>query len=80
MAVKKGTLVQITWLDSVGVTSAWEFRDELDSLKCAKIKTVGFVEKWGKKRLTVAQSISKEQVLGRITIPRGCVVEVRKRS
>ncbi len=70
-------LVEITWMDSHGVTSTWEFWEDIEELKPARIKSVGYLiaDKRGYK--TIAQSVSDTQVLGRLTIPVGCIRRTR---
>lgn len=59
----------IEWVDSKGVTSVWEDRDDLESMGVCLCKTIGFVTELTDEYVTVAQSVSDDQVLGRISIP-----------
>lgn len=73
-AMKK---VEITWVDSKGVTTAWEDRDGLAPLLPCHITSIGFLLEETEEYVTLTQSIGGDQVLGRITIPRGVVKKVR---
>ncbi|MGR3177228.1 MAG: hypothetical protein ACUZ8E_04125 [Candidatus Anammoxibacter sp.] len=65
----KNQLVLIEWLDSKGGTSAWEHLDELTPLEPCKCKSVGFLLEDNKNYKTIAQSLSSNQVIGRLTVP-----------
>ena len=69
--------VEITWIDSKGVTSAWEFKDELEPLEPCECRSVGYLIEDNKEYKTIAQSDSKEQVMGRLTIPAACIKKMR---
>lgn len=62
-------LVLIEWLDSKGVTSQWKYLDEIKSIKPERILSVGFLLEETEEYKTIAQSVSKTQVLARTTIP-----------
>lgn len=70
-------IVKIIWWDSKGVTSDWEFKDELKELHPVHIESVGFLLEENGDYLTILQSDSEEQILGRLTIPKGCVCDVQ---
>lgn len=70
--------VEITWLDSHGITSSWEYWDDLEDLKPCVIISIGYLLKDGKDYKTIAQSVSDSQVLGRMTIPVGCIKKIRR--
>lgn len=70
--------VIIEWLDSRGVTSSWEFKDDLDPLPPVRIQSIGFLVDDHKDYKTLVQNISEEQIAGRITIPKGCIVKIKK--
>lgn len=76
--VKKNQVVEITWMDSKGVTSTWEFIEDLEQLKPCRIVSVGYLLEDREGYKTLVQSMSKGQVLGRLTIPTGCIKKVRK--
>ena len=73
-----GKLIKITWFDSKGITSEWEFKDEIKPLKPAEITSVGFLCDDNDKFKTIVQSKCKEQVLGRLSIPCGCIVKIEE--
>jgi len=62
-------IVQITWLDSKGISSQWEYLDEVEPLKPSECLSVGFLIEDAEEYKTIAQSLNDTQVLGRTTIP-----------
>ena len=70
-------IVQITWLDSKGITAQWEFKDDIEPIPPAVCVSVGFLIDETKEYITIVQSDSPEQILGRLTIPRA-VIKKRK--
>jgi len=56
--------VLIEWVDSSGVTSEWEFMEDLEPLVPAVCTTVGFLIDDNKDYKTIAQTVSRTQVLG----------------
>lgn len=69
-------MVKVIWHDSKGVTSDWEFKDEIKPLRPVRVESVGFLWDDNGDYLTLLQSDSEEQLLGRLTIPKGCVCDV----
>lgn len=78
--IKRFQIVEITWLDSKGVTSSWEYLDEVEPLEPVVITSVGYLLQNSKKYKTIAQSVSKHQVVGRMTIPTVTIQKIRKIS
>jgi hypothetical protein len=76
----KNKLVIIKWIDSKGLTSEWEFRDEIQPLKPNICISVGFLIDNKIKYKTLATTISKDQVFGRITIPTCSIVKFKELS
>jgi len=75
--VAKGRMVLIDWLDSRGLTEEWEFREDCPSLAPSKCQTVGFVCEEQADFVTVACTVSADQILGRLTIPKGAILKMR---
>jgi hypothetical protein len=75
---KKLEKVEITWLDSKGITPNWEYRDEIESLKPTIVTSIGYLLEDANEYKTIAQSISADQVLGRTTIPVVSIKNIRK--
>ena len=74
-------LVEIKWVDSNTSVSEWEYLSDLEPLEPVHCHSVGYLLEDNKDYKTLAQSISHNQVLGRITIPFGnieSIVDVRK--
>ena len=69
--------VEITWVDSKGVTSSWEFKEDIEHLEPCTITSIGYLLEDNKEYKTIVQSMSAEQLLGRLTIPAGCIKKVR---
>jgi len=68
--------VKIVWMDSAGVTNRWEFIEDMDSLPPSEITSVGFLLEDAPDYKTIVQSASMQQMLGRMTIPAGCIKSV----
>lgn len=69
-------IVKIVWYDSKGITSDWEFKDDIKPLHPVRVESVGFLWADNGDFLTLVQSDSDEQLLGRLTIPKGCVCDM----
>jgi len=78
MKKTKYDMVIINWIDSKGVTSNWEFIDDMDPVTPAETISIGFLLEENKKYKTIAQNISNDQVLGRMTIPSCAITGVRR--
>lgn len=63
-------LIFVEWLDSCSSPNLWEFIEELEPLPSRQIISVGFLIEETEEYITIASSISKTQVLGRLTIPK----------
>lgn len=74
----KNKLVLIKWLDSKGITSEWEFWSEIEPLKPSVCISVGFLIEDKSTYKTLATTISKDQVFGRITIPACSIVRFKE--
>ena len=61
--------VEITWIDSMGVTPNWEQKDNLEPLEPSIVISVGFLINDTVDYKTIVQSESPCQVLSRLTIP-----------
>ena len=76
-------IVEIEWIDSKGVTSDWEFIDELPSLEPVLIRSVGYLWESNDDYTTLVQNISmvdkksSRQICGRITIPAVCIKSIK---
>jgi len=66
----------IEWLDSKGV-NRWEYLDEIEPMVPNICYAVGFITENAKEYITLALALSDTQVLGRTTIPRGCIKSMR---
>jgi len=76
----KKKLVLVKWLDSKGLTSEWEQWDEIEPLMPSVCISVGFLIDNNEKYKTLAMTISKGQVFGRITIPACSIVKFKELS
>jgi len=74
----EGKAVIIKWLDSHGITSEWEFRNEIKTLHPCLCVSIGFVEVEHKDYITIYQTGADKQVLGRMTIPRCSIISIAK--
>jgi hypothetical protein len=69
-------LLVIEWVDSQGITSSWEHKDEIKPLKVNKCQSVGFLLEETEDYKTLCPNISETQVLGRISIPKCAILKV----
>lgn len=74
-AYKKHSVLEVSWVDSHGVTAMWEWQDDYDE-GLAAIKTIGYFVQRKDKVLYLAQSISEQQYGRIIKIPTGCIQSV----
>lgn len=70
-------IVLIEWVDSKGM-ERWEYLDEIVPLPPCVCYTVGFIIDNNKDYKTIALGLSETQVLGRTTIPAGCIRSIKK--
>ncbi len=69
-------IVEITWVDSIGVPSVWEC-DDCDPLPLSEIISVGYLWESTPGYTTICQSRSPTQVARRFSIPSGCIKSIR---
>ena len=69
--------VIIRWIDSKGITTDWEFRNELELLKPCICFSGGFLIDDTPEYKTISQTITKNQVLGRLTIPNCSIIKIK---
>ena len=69
-------IVIVKWIDSIGLTPDWEYKNGLKQLKPAYVTSVGFLLEDNEDYKTILQSDSSNQILGRLTIPAGCVTSI----
>jgi len=67
----------IEWLDSKGM-ERWEYIDDIEPMPPCVCYSVGFMIEKHKEYITIALGLSDTQVLGRMTIPMGCIKSIRK--
>ena len=70
-------IVLIEWVDSKGM-ERWEYLDEIVSMPPCHCYAVGFVIEDNGDYKTLALGLSDTQVLGRMTIPTGCIKSIKK--
>ena len=70
-------IVLIEWVDSKGM-ERWEYLDEIASLPPGHCYSVGFIIEDATDYKTIALGLSETQVLGRTTIPIGCIKSIKK--
>lgn len=69
--------VIIEWVDSRGI-NWWEYLDEIEPLKPHVCYSVGFIMEDNPEYKTIALGLSKTQVIGRLTIPIGCIKNIKR--
>ncbi len=72
-------IVLIEWVDSKGM-QRWEYLDEIETLPPDNCRAVGFLIEDTKDYKTLALALGETQVLGRTTIPSGCIRSMKKLS
>ena len=70
-------IVLIEWVDSKGM-ERWEYLDEIEPMPPCICYVVGFIIEDNADYKTVALGLSESQVLGRTTIPSGCIRSIKK--
>ena len=70
-------IVLIEWVDSKGI-ERWEYLDEIESMPPCICYSVGFMVENHSDYKTIALGLSDTQVLGRTTIPSGCIKSIKK--
>lgn len=72
----KRQIVEITWIDSHGVTGEWEHIEDLKPLNALVCYSIGYILEENETYITITQSVSEEQVLGRMTIPQDAIMSI----
>jgi len=70
-------IVLIEWVDSKGL-ERWEYLDEIEPLLPCLCYSVGFIIDDNPDYKTLALGLTETQVLGRTTIPSGCIKSIKK--
>lgn len=70
---EKLKIVEVIWFDSKGMTPDWEHRDEIEEMEPALVTSVGYLLSDQQSYITILQSDSEKQLMGRLTIPRACI-------
>ena len=74
--IMKKELVLIEWLDSIG-TERWEYLDEMEPILPGICHAAGFIIEDNSDYKTIALAVTDTQVLGRMTIPAGCIKSIK---
>jgi hypothetical protein len=69
-------IVLIEWVDGKGL-ERWEYLDELQPMPPCICQSVGFLIENNRDYKTLALGLSDTQVLGRTTIPSGCIKSMK---
>ncbi len=70
-------IVLIEWVDSKGV-NRWEYLDDIEPMPPCICYAVGFIIEDATDYKTLALGFHLTQVLGRTTIPVGCIRNIKK--
>jgi len=68
--------IYIEWLDSKGITSAWEYLDEVEPLTPCTCKSIGYLIDDNEKYKTIVQTLSDTQLIGRMSIPTCSILKI----
>jgi len=66
-------LISVVWEDSFGITGSWEYIEDLEPMPQVTCYSVGYLLEETDDYITIVQSVSKKQILGRLTIPQGAI-------
>ena len=75
--MKDRDIILIEWSDSKGM-ERWEYLDEIEPIPPCVCSAVGFLIEDNPDYKTIALGLSDTQVLGRTTIPVGCIKSIKK--
>lgn len=75
--MKDKEIILIEWVDSKGM-ERWEYLDEIEPMLPCVCYSVGFLIEDNNDYKTLALGLSETQVLGRMTIPSGCITSIKK--
>ena len=78
MEIANAKPVLIEWLDSRGVTPAWEFHDDVQPMPPCRCRSVGLLIEDTAIYKTLAMTVSDDQLVGRLTIPAKAIVKVKQ--
>ena len=70
--------VVVEWLDAVQGNPGWEEIATMGPLEVLRCTTVGFVLSEDDEAIVVAETVAEEDVQGRIVIPRGAVLSMKR--
>ena len=71
-------IVEIEWVDSCSKDIIWECKDGLESIVPLPCVSIGYLLEKTKTHITIAQTLSRQAVARRFTIPIGCVKKIRR--
>jgi len=70
-------IILIEWVDSKGM-ERWEYLNEIEAMPPCLCYAVGFIIEDNSDYKTLALGYHSSQVLGRATIPTGCIKSIKK--
>jgi hypothetical protein len=76
--VKKRPIVEVWWLDSHAWERPWIEMDQRPPHSAAACKSVGYLIEKDKHFVIVSQSMGDDEYGGAFSIPRGCIVKIRR--
>lgn len=71
-------IVKIKWLDSASDDGKWYDKEEYNSIKPVVCKSVGFVLKETDKYITIAHSVSPDQIAFTMAIPKFAIIKIKE--
>ena len=71
-------IVEIEWVDACSNTTIWEFKEGLEPILPMPAASIGYLIEKTKTHITIAQTLSRQSVARRFTIPIGCVKKIRR--
>ena len=75
-------IVEVTWRDSVAAGGQWEDCGVAKEMTLSECRSVGFLICRDKEKVTLAQSLGRngQAVINVVSIPKGCVLEIKELS
>lgn len=67
--------IYIEWSDASGDDGSWIDKDYLEPMPPIACRTAGFILEETKEYVTICSSINKNQIMGRLTVPKAMITK-----
>jgi len=68
--------VFVEWIDSRGTPTLWEHCQEVNTIPPSHPWSSGFIIDKNEDYITLLQTVDKEQIMGRVTIPQCAILDI----